>query len=105
VYGCMGDSGPKPVGAATSRSTDFVAATDPSRPSTPIHSHTHTPTHGREAPGGAVPLDSPFYIERRTDGEFREAIRRQDSIVLVKGPRQVGKTSLLARGLQGAREA
>ena len=55
--------------------------------------------------GGAVPLDSRFYIERPTDAEFREAIARQDSIVLVKGPRQVGKTSLLARGLQQAREA
>jgi hypothetical protein len=55
--------------------------------------------------GGAVPLDSRFYIERPTDAEFREAIARQDSIVLVKGARQMGKTSLLARGLQQAREA
>lgn len=55
--------------------------------------------------GGAVPLDSRFYIERPTDAEFRDAIARQDSIVLVKGARQMGKTSLLARGLQQAREA
>ncbi|MBS1790011.1 MAG: AAA-like domain-containing protein [Acidobacteria bacterium] len=54
--------------------------------------------------GGAVPLDSRFYIERPTDREFHEAIARQDSLVLVKGARQVGKTSLLARGLQRARE-
>lgn len=54
--------------------------------------------------GGAVPLDSHFYIERQTDREFHEAIARQDSLVLVKGARQVGKTSLLARGLQRARE-
>ncbi len=54
--------------------------------------------------GGAVPLDSPFYIERPTDREFHEAIARQDSLVLVKGARQVGKTSMLARGLQRARE-
>jgi hypothetical protein len=51
-----------------------------------------------------VPLDSPFYLERRTDTEFHQAIRRGDSIVLVKGPRQVGKTSLLARGLERARQ-
>ncbi len=56
-------------------------------------------------PGGAVPLDSPFYIARRTDDEFYKAIARRDSIVLVKGGRQVGKTSLLARGLQIARES
>jgi DNA-binding winged helix-turn-helix (wHTH) protein len=56
-------------------------------------------------PGGAVPLDSPFYIARKTDEEFYQAISRRDSIVLVKGARQVGKTSLLARGLQKARES
>ena len=62
------------------------------------------PTFQREAVGGAVPLDSNFYIVRPTDQEFREAIARKDSIVLVKGARQMGKTSLLARGLQQARE-
>ncbi|MFL6332185.1 MAG: AAA-like domain-containing protein [Pyrinomonadaceae bacterium] len=58
-----------------------------------------------EPPGGAVPLDSMFYLVRPTDEQFLEAIRRQDSIVLVKGARQMGKTSLLARGLQQARAA
>lgn len=58
-----------------------------------------------EPAGGAVPLDSLFYIARPTDEWFAAAIERGDSIVLVKGPRQVGKTSLLARGLQRARQA
>ncbi|MEO7715492.1 MAG: AAA-like domain-containing protein [Capsulimonas sp.] len=58
-----------------------------------------------DAPGGAVPIQSPFYIERVTDAEFHAALTRGDSIVLVKGARQVGKTSLLARGLQQARSA
>src|SRR5499426_2608238 len=58
-----------------------------------------------EPVGGAVPLDSEFYIVRPADEEFRAAIARGDSIVLVKGARQVGKTSLLARGLQQARQA
>jgi DNA-binding SARP family transcriptional activator len=57
-----------------------------------------------EPEGGAVPLDSPFYVERPTDDAFHAAIARHDSLVLVKGARQVGKTSLLARGLQGARQ-
>jgi hypothetical protein len=57
-----------------------------------------------ETVGGAVPLDSEFYIVRDTDEQFRTAIARQTSIVLVKGARQMGKTSLLARGLQQARE-
>ncbi len=55
--------------------------------------------------GGAMPLDSKFYVERQVDEDFQTAIQRRDSIVLLKGPRQVGKTSLLARGLQQAREA
>src|SRR5215510_1853571 len=50
-------------------------------------------------PNGALPLDSPLYITRAVDVEFTHAIARQDSTVLVKGSRQVGKTSLLARGL------
>ncbi|MBL8150277.1 MAG: AAA-like domain-containing protein, partial [Blastocatellia bacterium] len=56
-----------------------------------------------EPVGGAMPVDSKFYILRKTDEEFRTAIAEQDSIILVKGPRQTGKTSLLARGLQQAR--
>ncbi|MBC8136592.1 MAG: adenylate/guanylate cyclase domain-containing protein [Fibrella sp.] len=59
----------------------------------------------RERAGGAVPLDSAYYIVRPTDEEFTDAIARQDSIVLVKGGRQMGKTSLLARGLQEARQS
>ncbi len=58
-----------------------------------------------EPVGGAVPLNSKYYILRRMDEEFSTAISRGDSIVLVKGARQMGKTSLLARGLQQAREA
>ncbi len=58
-----------------------------------------------EPVGGAMPLDSRFYVARAADGQFRVAIARRDSIVLVKGARQVGKTSLLARGLQQARMA
>ena len=58
-----------------------------------------------EPVGGAVPLNSIYYMDRPTDSEFRASIRRRDSIVLIKGARQVGKTSLLARGLQEARKA
>jgi hypothetical protein len=57
-----------------------------------------------EALGGAVPLGSEFYINRSADNELRSAISKRDSIVLIKGARQMGKTSLLARGMQFARE-
>lgn len=55
--------------------------------------------------GGAVPLESAVYIVRPADEMLAGALARHDSIVLLKGARQIGKTSLLARGLQGAREA
>jgi len=58
-----------------------------------------------EPVGGAVPLDSKFYVIRPTDDQFLSAIGRRDSIVLVKGARQMGKTSLLARGLYLARQS
>ena len=58
-----------------------------------------------ETVGGAVPLDSKFYILRPTDQDFFDAIDRRDSIILVKGARQMGKTSLMARGLQEARRS
>ena len=58
-----------------------------------------------EPAGGAVPVGSPFYVERPADAEFTQALTRRDSIVLLKGARQVGKTSLLAQGLQRARQS
>ena len=57
-----------------------------------------------EAVGGAIPLNSPYYVIRDVDDDFLAAIEKHESIVLVKGARQIGKTSLLARGLQKARE-
>jgi hypothetical protein len=53
---------------------------------------------------GALPLESRFYITRPIEAEFHAALSRRDSVVLLRGARQVGKTSLLARGLQQRRE-
>nr|VFK68230.1 MAG: TIR domain-containing protein [Candidatus Kentron sp. UNK]VFK73507.1 MAG: TIR domain-containing protein [Candidatus Kentron sp. UNK] len=58
-----------------------------------------------EMTGGAVTLDSEFYVARPTDQAFQDAVARRDTVILVKGARQMGKTSLLARGIQQAREA
>ena len=60
------------------------------------------PVH-MEPIGGGMPVDSPYYIERTTDAEFHQAVSQLHSIVLVKGARQMGKTSLLARALHQAR--
>ena len=78
-----------------------AGAVRPSGPANPPRS-SDAPAVG--PPVGALPLHSPLYITRDTDDEFHDAIARQDSFVLVKGARQIGKTSLLARGLQRVRE-
>ncbi len=57
-----------------------------------------------EPVGGAVSPDSPFYVERDSDPEFLQALRNHESIVLVKGPRQMGKTSMIGRGVKLANE-
>jgi hypothetical protein len=57
-----------------------------------------------EMASGAVPLDSPFYLARPIDAEAIAAVRRQDSFVLIKGARQTGKSSLLARIAHDARD-
>jgi DNA-binding SARP family transcriptional activator len=57
-----------------------------------------------EPVGGAMPLDSRFYVRRADDELFHASVARCDAIICVKGPRQVGKTSLLARGLEQARQ-
>jgi len=53
-----------------------------------------------EPAGGAVVPSSPYYTLRATDQEFEDAIRNTESVILVKGPRQVGKTSLIGRGAE-----
>jgi hypothetical protein len=63
------------------------------------------PREKLEWPVGAVPMDSQFYLVRPTDDALHAVFARQDSIVLIKGARQMGKTSLLARGLHQARQA
>ncbi len=65
------------------------------------------PIQGDELPlesTGAMPVNSMFYVERPVDGAFHQAVIRRESTLLLTGPRQTGKTSLLARGLRTARD-
>lgn len=57
-----------------------------------------------EPPGGAVLLSSRFYVKRHGDAVVHNAVIRRDGLVRIRGPRQVGKSSLLARGLAHARQ-
>ena len=56
-----------------------------------------------EPVGGGMPPDSPYYVTRPSDTIVQPAVKRQDCIVRIAGPRQTGKTSLLARTLAQAR--
>jgi hypothetical protein len=58
-----------------------------------------------DAPGGgAVRLESPFYVDRSVDGEAKEQLLHQGITMRLKGSRQIGKTSLLARLYQHAND-
>ncbi|MGD1855840.1 MAG: AAA-like domain-containing protein [Leptolyngbyaceae cyanobacterium] len=57
-----------------------------------------------EEPEGLVPLDSPFYMERLPiETDCYETVVRPGSLIRIKAPRQLGKTSLLVRTLAHAR--
>jgi hypothetical protein len=47
--------------------------------------------------GGTMDPDSAFYVERDCDQIALAAIQRQGTTLVIKGPRQVGKSSLLRR--------
>jgi hypothetical protein len=57
-----------------------------------------------EPAGGVVPIDSNFYIVRNADKKLKDSLEEGHPIILVKGARQTGKTSLLARGLNKAKQ-
>lgn len=58
-----------------------------------------------ELPGGQVPLDSYFYIERPPiEQRSYDAILQPGALIRIHAPRQMGKTSLMARILHQARE-
>ncbi|MBV9764122.1 MAG: AAA-like domain-containing protein [Acidobacteriaceae bacterium] len=57
-----------------------------------------------DVPGGAVRLTSPFYIQRDLDTRAKQVIAQGAVTLLIKGSRQTGKTSALARIYQHARD-
>ncbi len=54
--------------------------------------------------GGIIPPGSPLYIRRTCDQALTTALQNSEGIVLIKGSRQIGKSSLLARGLRFAHD-
>ncbi|MEM9092299.1 MAG: AAA-like domain-containing protein [Cyanobacteria bacterium P01_F01_bin.53] len=59
----------------------------------------------KREPGGSVPLKSGLYVERPPiEADCFEEIMQPGSLIRIKAPRQMGKTSLMARILNHARE-
>lgn len=57
------------------------------------------------ASGGGMDVESRFYVVREADAQVNGALETSEPLVLVFGPRQVGKTSLLARSCAEMRAA
>ncbi len=53
---------------------------------------------------GTLKPDSPFYVTRKADHEVLRHIQKKGTTVIVKGPRQMGKSSLLVRALAEAKK-
>ncbi|GBF81822.1 AAA-like domain-containing protein [Aphanothece sacrum] len=60
--------------------------------------------HSSPYPSGAVPLGSPFYLERQpVEGQIKQEISKPGTLLRIKAPREMGKTSLLLRMLEFAK--
>jgi len=58
-----------------------------------------------EYPGGPVPLTSPFYVERPPVERLASAeLEKPGSVIRIRAPRRMGKSSLLLRLLAQGRD-
>lgn len=71
-------------------STEIITSVEILNPS--YSSHT-------EIPEGTMNPDSKFYIERPEDKMVLDVLKEKGYTVIIKGPRQVGKSSLLTRAI------
>jgi hypothetical protein len=56
-------------------------------------------------PGGALEVDSRFYIKRAADKEVFEEIKKPRGLVTIRGARQTGKTSLIYQAKAGLKRS
>jgi hypothetical protein len=70
----------------------------------PVESVTIDPGASPCYPNGAVPLGSPFYLERSpVEAQIDREIRKPGALIRIKAPKEMGKTSLLMRILNVAK--
>ena len=63
-----------------------------------------SPVAPLEVPRGAVRLESEYYIEREHEASFISRVTEPGALLRIRGPRQYGKTSLLARVMAHAKK-
>lgn len=63
----------------------------------------HVDVSRLDQPGGAMDVESRFYIKRRADEEVMADIKRARGLATIRAPRQTGKSSLLFRIYANAR--
>ncbi len=72
-------------------------------PYRPLLAQMTDPARSPPYPNGAVPLDSPFYLERdAVEEQVFEELSKPGALVRIKAPREMGKTSLTLRALEYA---
>jgi hypothetical protein len=86
-------------------SADGAATTQAEQISPPLPSFDPSWLKDLNAQGGPVRLESPFYISRIHDETCKQRMVEKGRTILIRGSRQIGKTSLLARLYQHAMDS
>jgi hypothetical protein len=73
-------------------------------PAAPVSAGSQPPAYAAAlpVPGGTLDIDDPWYLPRPTDATALSVIREPGQTMTIKGPRQMGKSSLLMRAAKAA---
>ena len=91
------------LGLHTQKTVDLLPSTEPLPSDLPRPFPSAQPG-ALEIPEGTMNPESAFYVERKADSIGLNTIVQQGVTISIKGPRQVGKSSLLNRIIKTARD-
>ncbi|MDX1521881.1 MAG: AAA-like domain-containing protein, partial [Anaerolineae bacterium] len=94
--------GPKPDTGKFSEDGSMMSDSDSIH--TPLPEFDPRLLEAMEAPGGVVKLRDKFYVERQADAQLRREIVKAGTTTTIRASRQTGKSSLLVRGINHAKE-
>lgn len=94
----------KPVVSEVGLSEDGGVISDEAGLHPPLPEFDPRLVEAMEAPGGVVKLRDKFYIERHADTQLRREVIKAGSTTTIRASRQTGKSSLLVRGVNEARQ-